>query len=260
MIPAVSYRQNTQTYKPQKQNQNISFGSTSMSYLYKNSKRMHCYTNFFRGDLPWGDLGKIFHETFEKKPKVNIINGACSDGSESFSIVMALKEAFPRHLWDKFLPIKAFDFNQDLIINAKRGVVNVDDTDISKLNKWIPNYHKYIKTPFPDPAQEIYLQPINPIKLQATNELLGSIRFEQNDVFKVLETLEDDSNTALFFRNALIHLGDDAAKKFATLAGEKLKKGSLVIIGTTDVSTTNIKKYLNENNFREIAKNIYKKF
>ena len=88
---------------------------------------MHCYTNFFRGDLPWGDLGKIFHETFEKKPKVNIINSACSDGSESFSIVMALKEAFPRHLWDKFLPIKAFDFNQDLIINAKRGVVAVDD-------------------------------------------------------------------------------------------------------------------------------------
>lgn len=260
MIPAVSCHQNIQTYKPQKQNQNISFGSTNMSYLYKNNKRMHCYTNFFRADLPWKDLGKIFHETFEKKPKVNIINGACSDGSESFSIVMALQEAFPRDMWNKFLPIKAFDFSHDLIINAKRGVVDVDEADIDKLNKLIPNYQKHFRPTFIDPAQQFYIEEQPLKKLQASNELLKNIHFEQNDVFKLLETLEDNGNTAFFFRNALIHLGDDAAKKFATLAGEKLKKGSLVIIGSTDVSTTNIKKYLNDNHFREIAKNIYKKF
>ena len=261
MIPAGSYRPNNYNYnynsKPQPK-RDVHFGSTHFSYLYKNSKRMNCYTNFFRGDLPWEKLGEIFTDTFKHKSKVQLINGACSDGSETVSLVMALKESLPKKLWSKFLPIRAFDFCEELIINAKRGEFEIDDVDIGKINKYIKNKETYLKDTY-NPAQEFYIKPPAIRIIQAKQEVLSSIKFEQNDVFKVLEELQDDSNTIFMFRNALIHLGDNAAKKFATLAGKKLKKDSLIIVGSTDVSTTNIKKYLLEENFKEIAKNIYKK-
>ena len=264
MISAVTYRpnsypQNIKRNSSQNHNgSNVNFGSTHFSYVYKNGKRMECYTNFFRVDLHWEKLGQIFADTFKHKQKVQIINGACSDGSETVSLVMALKESLPKKLWNKFLPIKAFDFCEDLIINAKRGEFEVDDSDIGKINKYIINKYKYLKETF-KPEQDFYLKPFGTTTIRAKNEVLSAINFEQNDVFKVLEELQDDSNTIFMFRNALIHLGDDAAKKFATLAGKKLKSGSLLIIGNTDKSTTQIHDYLAGQNFKEIAKNIYKK-
>lgn len=259
MISAVTYRPNNCNYnsKPQPK-RDVHFGSTHFSYLYKNSKRMNCYTNFFRVDLPWEKLGKIFADTFKHKPKVQIINGACSDGSESVSLVMALKESLPEKLWNKFLPIRAFDFCEDLIINAKRGEFEIDDVDIGKINKYIKNKETYLKDTY-NPAQEFYIKHPAIRIIQAKQEVLSSIKFEQNDVFKVLEELQDDSNTIFMFRNALIHLGDQDAQKFAKLAGKKLKSGSLLIIGNTDKSATKIQKYLAEQNFKEIAKNIYQK-
>lgn len=259
MISAVSYRPNIYNHnsKPQPK-RDVHFGSTNFSYLYKNNKRMNCYTNFFRGDLPWESLGKIFHENFKHKPKVQIINGACSDGSETVSLVMALKESLPEKLWSKFLPIKAFDFCEELIILAKRGEFEIDDVDTGKINKYIKNKEIYIKNAL-NPAQEFYLKPQATKTIRAKQEVLSSINFEQNDVFKVLENLQDDSNTIFMFRNALIHLGEQDAEKFAKLAGEKLKTGSLLIIGNTDKASTSIEKYLADQNFKEIVKNIYKK-
>ena len=85
------------------------------------------------------------------------------------------------------------------------------------------------------------------------------INFEEKDVFDVLESLEDDSNTILFFRNALGHLSDTTARCFAEEASKKLKKGSLLVIGDYDKKWTFIEKHLHENGFTEIMNNVWQK-
>jgi len=258
MIPTTFYSINPSSTKYPKTN-NLSFGSTNYRYLYKNKKPMECYTSILRRGIDWNKLGEIFNKNFKNTPKVNIIVGACSDGSEPLSVIMALKETLSTKACKKFTPIRAFDFCEDLIMNAKRGLIHLTETDILKINLFTKSNTEYFKPNAMNCILDINSNGSSSKTYQATDQLIKDINYEQNDIFKVLKAHNDNSNTVLFFRNALIHLGDSAAQKFATLAGEKLKSGSLVIIGETDRTTTQIEKYLNEQNFKEISPNIFRK-
>ena len=250
MITPITYNNFLQS----KSAHNTSFGSTKFVYKYANNKTMKCFSNVFRLDLNWEDLIKFLAKNFKNKKTINVINGACSDGSESFSLVMALKEFLPEKDYRKFLPIKAFDFNEDIIKKAKSGFLDISDTDKAKINKYITDKSTYF-----DENIDSFINSDEYQKLKLKKELTNCVDFEVNDIFKVLENLTDDSNTILLFRNALIHLGDDNAKKFASLASEKLKPNSIVIIGNTDVASTKIKQYMTEEGFTEVIKNVYRK-
>ena len=68
--------------------------------LYKN--KVNFYSNatyFYRNDLSyrdvdgsWNDFRRVISNEFKEAPKVNVYNFACSDGSETYSLVMSLLE------------------------------------------------------------------------------------------------------------------------------------------------------------------------
>ncbi len=237
----------------------VAFGSTRRGYIYNDKKYVNCYTVFFRNDLNWKKFVKYVDSNFKNKRQVNVINGACSDGTESYSLAIALKENLPEKSSSKFLPIKAFDYDKEVIKAAQSGLILMSDAEMGVVKLSTPNDHIY----FEDTDEVLDIEDDCMAQYKSTKrvneDLRKNIIFEQKDMFEVLENLEDDSNSIVLFRNAIGHLGDAYANKFATLASEKLKSGSLVVIGNFDRLDTNIFNYLRKNNFTEVMPCVFRK-
>ena len=246
------------TIYPQKSS-NVAFGTTRRGYIYNNEKYVNCYTTFFRNDLNWKKFVKYADSNFKNKSQVNVINGACSDGTESYSLAIALKENLSEKSSEKFLPIKAFDYDKEVIKVARSGLILMSDAEMGIVKLATPNDYIYFEDT--DEVLDIADDCTAHLKLtkRVSEDLRKDIIFEQKDMFEVLENLEDDSNSIVLFRNAIGHLGDAYANKFATLASKKLKSGSLVVIGNFDHLDTRIVYYLRENNFTEVMPNVFRK-
>ena len=105
-----------------KQN-NVSFKSNARFYRLPSGDGMETFTYFFREDLPWKKFIPFIKEHFNKAKKVNVINAACSDGTESFSFIIALKEILKGENYNKFLPVKAYDIDNEILRAANSGYV-----------------------------------------------------------------------------------------------------------------------------------------
>ena len=207
---------------------------------------------------------------FKDKAKVNVIFAACSDGSETYSFIIGARENFKKSDFNKFLPINCYDIDREIIRAADSGYILLNMEDRFELKKQTKNITKYLQK---EPYEVLKIQnnnlytetgpnSIDTYKLETYKvhpKIKKHINFEEKDVFDVLESLEDDSNTILFFRNALGHLSDTTARCFAEEASKKLKKGSLLVIGDYDKKWTFIEKHLHENGFTEIMNNVWQK-
>lgn len=261
MLTPVSF----QTYKSYPIQKNIhsiqTFGSTYRSYEMQNDNHVSCYTCMFRGDLQWENFVKCIVENFKKKDKINIINAACSDGSEVYSLVITIKENLPLKLHKKLLPINAYDYDKEIIRAAKSGYLSVSAPDLTKIKRNTINENIY----FDDRYENINFSIKNDATtsqrktIKAKKTLRDEIKFEQKNVFGILNELEDNSNTVLMFRNALGHLIPREQQKFVELVSEKLKPGSLLVIGGFDKNETNIGTLLPEYGFTQIMTNVYRK-
>ncbi len=96
MLTPISFQINNNSHYLQKKVQSTqSFGSTYRTYETQSDNFISCYTCMFRGDLQWKSFVNYIAENFKQKDKINIINAACSDGSESYSLVITIKENLP---------------------------------------------------------------------------------------------------------------------------------------------------------------------
>ena len=237
----------------------IAFGSTHRGYMFDDKTGITCYTIFFRQDLNWKKFVGYLDSNFKNKKQVNIINAACSDGTESYSLAIALKENLPEKSSEKFLPIKAYDYDKEVIKVAQSGLILMSEAELGVVKLVTPNDDIYLE----DTNEVVDIADDCTAHLKLTKRVSEDLRkdiiFEQKDMFEVLENLEDDSNSIVLFRNAIGHLGDAYAYKFATLASKKLKSGSLVVIGNFDHLDTRIVYYLRENNFTEVMPNVFRK-
>ena len=99
--------------------------------LFKNKADFYYNATFFyRNDLSlsdidgsWNDFRRVITEEFKEAPKVNVYNFACSDGSETYSLVMSLLEGLDKSEADKYFPIKAFDLDPIILDEAKSGEI-----------------------------------------------------------------------------------------------------------------------------------------
>ena len=257
MLAPISLNNYNQVYPPK--TPNIAFGSTQRGYMMDDKKGISCYTVFFRGDLSWKNFAKYADSNFKHKKKVNVINGACSDGTESYSLAIAIRENLSLKRQDKFLPIHAYDYDKEIIKAANSGLILMSGSDLISIKLNIPNEYKY----FEETDEVLDINGDNTAHFKYTKKVKDNLRkdviFEQKDIFDVLENLEDDSNSIVMFRNAIGHLGDEFAFNFAKLASEKLKSGSLVVIGGLDRSKTDIVEYLEERGFTEVMSNVFRK-
>lgn len=245
------------------------FKSNGRFYRLKNGEPMETFTYFFREDLPWKKFIPFIKEHFTNLPKVRLINAACSDGTEAFSLIIALKELLKGENYEKFLPIQAYDIDDEVLRAANSGYVLVNPDDVFEIKRYTKKMDKYLEK---DNKEMLYISQNGMLNLFKGNSLLAQstykvdkrlskqVNFNNADIFNILQNYEDNGDTILFFRNTLGHFKDDKRKDFIDLASTKLKSGSLLVIGTFDTNNSlSLKRNLYKAGFTRVMDNVYKK-
>ncbi|MCM1002755.1 MAG: hypothetical protein NC408_00260 [Candidatus Gastranaerophilales bacterium] len=213
--------------------------------LYKNK------TNFFRNDLNWENLVKFLDEKYKNTDKVNIINTACSDGTEPFSLAVILMEKLKSKA-AKFFPIYASDIDETMINDAKNSPCNISDIDFYMINKHTRSEsYKYFS-----PAKSTNFS--YPMAVLPTEKLKSQIKFKQADIFEALNDLPPKNNVILC-RNFWVYLAEQTREKLIEVLKNKLTPSDSVIIGELE-NGWGIDNMLKKAGFEEtVVRNIYEK-
>lgn len=261
-------RVNPVGFSPVQNRQNLSFKSNSRFYRLPNGEGMETFTYFFREDLPWKEFIPFIKEHFKSLPKVRILNAACSDGTEAYSLVIALKELLKGDNYEKFLPIQAYDIDEEILRAANSGLILINPDEIYEIKRFTNKVEKYL-TKEDNEVLKIYHNGFNTNKknnllfqttYKVNKRLKKEVNFNQADIYNILENYEDNGNTILFFRNTLGHFNNDKRKEFIKLFSTKLKAGSLLTIGSFDTyGKTGVDTDLEDAGFTKIMRNVYRK-
>lgn len=245
------------------------FGSTDRYYVNEKGLEIGNNTWLFREDLDWDTLTEFEIGHFKNKEKVNIIQFAPSDGSEGYSKIMSLIGNRHRKNVDKFFPIQAYDIDEHIISKARSGYLSLSEADRTRLKMHNVNFNSYFK------RRDIYSEPKNPYYryLQSNPDILlgplesfkvseiltNKINFQIGDMFELLPKIKDEGNTILMCRNILGYFINPKIESFVRMANIVLKPGSLFQIGFLEEKHTPIEKYLKNNSFIKVMKNVFLK-
>lgn len=237
----------------------ISFGSCARFYKASNGDEIGTNSWLFRDDVDWKRLAKYEQNHFSNKNRVNIIQFASSDGSEAYTQIISLLENSPNTNPNKFFPIKAYDIDEEIVNAARSGLLNTNLVDRINLQINSDDYSKY----FTDTNEILNIKNDLNLKskktLKATNLIKNRVHFERADMYNILAELNDNSDTILLCRNILGYFEDNKVEKFIKIVANKLKQGSLFIIGEYDTSNTFIDRHLLENKFIKVFEHVYQK-
>jgi len=234
----------------------VSFGSNDrhVQPSYKKNKNGHLnLSSMFRGDLDWFEFAKTLDKHFKNKDKVNIICQACSDGSEPYTLAITLLEELGEKKAKKFFPIIAKDFDSEILKGAPEGMINLTERDIRELENRGIDFNKY----FEESGKTLVFKndKLRGQKTYRVKDILKeNVVFAQADILKDLETLEDDSNTVLLFRNALGYLSVEKTIQFLDMVDEKFKPDSILVLGGARRGDYVDKRLMESMNFRPICK------
>ena len=198
------------------------------------------WTHFLRPDFSWKPFINLVKEKYKNVPKVNIINHACSDGSEPWTLAMLLKEMFGESS-KKFFPIRAYDFDQDIIHDAKETPCAVKREDLYRLISEIPNWHtKYFKI-----IPKKYFD--EDLKIRPNEEMERDVIFECKNVNTDFETPKP-KNTIVMARNFWAYMKLEEQDKLAERMSKTLDDTCLVAIGALE-KTYAVDKILEKHGF-----------
>lgn len=238
---------------------NVAFGSTARRYVTENGDEFGTNSWLFRDDLDWKRLVKYENIHFKNADRVNVIILASSDGSESYSKVISLAENLIEEDAEKFYPVKGYDIDKEMVRASGSGLLNTSMHDRMMLQIYSDDYEKYFRETQEKLIIKEDVQFQNQKTLKATNYLKSKVRFNRADMYDVLHSLDDNSNTVLMCRNVLGYFENDKVEKFVKIVSNKLKSESLFIIGDHDIKNTFIDRFLKENGFEKVIKNVYKR-
>lgn len=214
-----------------------------------------------RDDLDCYKLAKVIKKNFLQNSKVNIMPMNASDLTETYAITTALIDEFGfDKVKERFSPILATDVDKYIINKfGELGRVVLSHRDIKKMGE--DNIRKYF-----DSAEDIrfpnLLYPEKHKKLITKPEFRALFEVKQMDLLNRLENLKDSGNSVVLIRNCLAQsFGRLHSKMIFALLGEKLEKGSLLLIGGYDRAyLPEMVDDLKDEGFLEIEKNIFYKW
>ena len=249
---------NNNIYSQKSEKNSPAFGTTHRYYKNANGE-FGTNTWPFRDDIDWKALSEYEKKHFKNKQKVNLVQFASSDGSEAYTQIISLIENNPSADDKKFFPIKAFDIDPEVVKAAQSRLLNTMTFDRVSLQMNTENYDKYFKETGKklDIKDDIKFDSVK--TLEVSKILTDKVVFENADMYKVLAKMEDNSNTILMCRNILGYFDDNKIENFIKLVAEKLKKGSLFLIGEHDTRISFTERYLGENGFTKVMKHVFKK-
>lgn len=205
------------------------------------------FTYFFRDDFHWKDFAKYLERHFKNAKKVNIYNAACSDGTEPFTLLMSLFNKLGHKKSEKYLPIKAFDINEDLIKNAQTGEIPLLPQpyillDIFKLkfkNFFLDSkFLKYKKN-----------KPFG-YSVQFNDKTRKHIDFKSGNILTEIPKMEG-KNSVVMCRNMWMYLDNYEQEVLAGQLGRHLEKDSIVVLGEYDITASRAVELLEKNGFEE---------
>ena len=114
-----------------------SFGSIERT-VFDNSKKGYniLYRNttcLFREDINWNIL---LNQIIKSETPKKIYCYACSDGSEPYSLAMALISKLGYEKAKQYFPIVSRDIDLPMINRAKSGSISINVTDLKKIKKF----------------------------------------------------------------------------------------------------------------------------
>lgn len=236
------------------------FCSNTRVYKADDGNSIATYTRLFRADMNWEHFTDFLVKHFREQDRVQILQFASSDGSEAYSQIISLLENC--YNTDKFFPINAYDIDKEIYNASKSGLLNLNNTDITKLTDRGIDFGKYFtetdkKLTIANDTLTDQTQQSKPSKtFQVSKTLTEKVNFHNADMFEILREYEDNSNTVLMCRNVLFLLSDREVDNFTTLAAYKLKKGSLFITGEHDKKVNTA---LEQKGFIKVMPNVYMK-
>lgn len=191
--------------------------------------RMICSnsTNFFRRDLNWDDIGNVFDKQFPRG-KVNIYDFACSDGSEAYSIIIALIEQLGEKKASRFFPIQASDIDPEIVKMAQSGKIIATEEDILSIEGMVKkgDIKKYFsKTPV---CGGKYI-------LSPKEILTKNVIFKQEGINQGLDKINKDEQNIIFARNFWKYLSSDDLVSTSWKLGQKANDKTLLFIGNFDL-------------------------
>lgn len=202
-----------------------SFKSTGRC-VFNRDKQIICnYTKFFRDDLNWKNFVKLLSDKYKNVKNVNILNLACSDGSEPLSLMSILIHRLGSEA-DKFFPIKASDADPRIISDAMSGIYNINGDDLFRINMTLGHYSDYFS--MTDSSKLSF-----PYALKILPKYSENVIFNQMDMVDAIEFLEPQNNV-IMCRNALPYLKDNKDETFIDKLAEKVDSTSLLVIGAYD--------------------------
>lgn len=205
------------------------------------------FTYFFREDFSWRSFAKYLQKQFSNADKVNIYSGACSDGTEPFTLVMALIGKLGKENAKKFLPLNAFDLSESLIKEAKSGRVPL----LPMPYTFVDIYKLKFKNLFKDGKFLKYTKEKGLGDVVVFNdETRKAVNFKTANILSEVHNMKGE-NTVVMCRNMWMYLNDLEEELLAYKLGRKLQKKSVVVLGEYDVKASNAVKYLTQNGFEE---------
>lgn len=198
-------------------------------------------TYFFRDDINWKDLVRFLANKYSSADKVNILNHACSNGMEPYSLVMQMLRTIPKSA-EKFFPIIAKDLDKDNIIAAKNGSCGASISDKERA-QWFLDYRLWDYVNWQssnNPNNDMVLVPKQFVK--------DKVEFSQGNILNDLENLPKSNNVVLC-RNMFIYLEPQEQDNLIKKLAQKLDNSSTLIIGNYDFPSINEK--LCENGFKQ---------
>lgn len=211
----------------------ISFTSNNRSYVRtsadKKIKDTNCFTQMFRDDFPWNEFADYLQEHFKNARRVEVINQACSDGSEPFSLVIVLQEKLNQSEAEKFFPIYAYDYDEEVMQNAKNGRIYFSAVDYPRFNHMKLNKEKYFEYKGYDRHLALHSYDIS-------DNLRKNVVFNSKSVLETLGKMPNYKTDCIFIcRNMYPYLSFYEMDNFRELLCKKLGVGSIVAFGNYDM-------------------------
>ena len=210
------------------------------------------YTNFFRPDIAgsWKKFLDVVDSHFKNVEKVNVYCYGCSDGSEAYSLAMGfLDKKGPRKVL-KYVPIKAYDIDSEMIRTAQKGWLPCSINDKIRINS-NAQLASFLCNIVEVPRDEKY-----PYRFQPMDRLKKLIDFQMGDFVEELDKIEPCNNLVLC-RNFWYYLGTDRIPEVVEKLASKIDETSLVVIG--DFDRKYVLDFFTDAGFEEVVLNVFKK-
>lgn len=233
--------------------------------LYRND------TYFFRHDLDWEAFTDKLVSKYKNQKKANIYCYGCSDGTEPFSLAMLLIKKLGAKEAEKFFPIIARDFDEQIISRAKSGEIllhiRIDENrmlrpDMERIQEHLGSKYEDFLTIEGMPLHiKEYKGWYQPAKIK--KEIMDAVKFEYGDVTKDVKIPGriKEKDSVLMFRNAWPYFNESGQASLFKGISKRLGDNSLFLFGSFDEKFSILNKLIAKSNLfeKDTLMNCYKK-